>query len=185
MERLSNEGGESAQSTPEQREGLLINTIVIPADQEQPLRQQQLDAASLDEYGQLLGGGIEAVGLEHPDTSMYLNHEGKVLGLPVNLRATLLLWAHQKRVRFEEVIVGDAFLTGPVNHRGHDTDVSDELTRVLFEPGPLRVALRVSGDPGWYGNELRFDDWLAAYSYALNLARRWTVVEDMKLVPAA
>lgn len=181
MEHRQPQGGE-ALPTPEAREALRINSIVIPAEDEQPLRRQEVGVADLDAYQALVGGNIEAIGLDDPPGSMYFNGDGKQLDLPVNGRATLLLWAHVSELRFRDFIVGDAFLTGPLDRDGNDTDVSDDFTKLFFETSELRIAVRTYGDPKWYTNDLCFDDWSAAYAYALDLGRRWTQVEDIKVV---
>lgn len=182
MEHIPPHGGDDLPPSAEQREALHINTIVIPADDEAPLRQQQLDATDLDAYRGLVDGNLEALPLEQPAASMYLNGDGKILGLPVNARATMLLWAHTKQLRFQDYIVGDVFLTGPVNADGWDTSVPDELI-TLLDAERLRIEVQTYGDPQWYGNDLRFNAWTAAYAYALDLARSWTAVEDIRVLP--
>ena len=168
--------------TPEARESLRINSIVIPADDERPLRLHELAVTDLDAYQELVGGSLEAIGLDDPAGSMYFHGDGKHLDLPVNGRATLLLWAHVSELRFRDYIVGDAFLTGPLDRQGNDTDVCDDFTKLFFETNELRVAVRTYGDPQWYTNDLSFDEWSSAYAYALDLGRRWTQVEDIKVV---
>ena len=181
MEQLPIEGGEHVLPGAERRETLQINTVVVPADGEVPLRRQQIDATDLDTYRDLVDGNLEVLTLERPAATMYLNGDGKNLGLPVNARATMLLWVHQKDMRFEDYIVGDVFLTGPVDPDGWDTGVPDGLTEI-FDAQALRIEIQTRGDPQWYGNDLRFEAWTAAYAYALDLARRWTAVKDIRVL---
>ena len=181
MEYLPHQGGDDL-PTPEAREALRIKSIVIPADDAQPLRQHELAVTDLDAYQELVGGNIEAIGLDDPAASMYFHGDGKHLDLPVNGRATLLLWAHVSELRFRDYIVGDAFLTGPLDRDGNDTDVSDEFTKLFFETSDLRIAVRTYGDSKWYTNDLSFDEWSSAYAYALDLGHRWTQVEDIRVV---
>lgn len=182
MERTPHQGGETPR-TPEQGELLRINTIVIPAGDRQPLRLDQVNPTSLGDYQQLVGGHIETVPLDDPPTNMYLNEEGKLDQLPINARATLLLWMHNKAFRYNDYIAGDAFLTGPINEDSTDTSVSADLVRMLTEAGQFRVELQTAGDPEWYGNLRRFDAWTDAYAYALTLGQHWSQVEDMRVVP--
>lgn len=182
MEHIPIYGGENEPSSAEQREALHISTVVIPADDDRPLRSGQLDATSLESYRGLVNGNLEALSLEQPTASMYLNADGKIIELPVNVRATMLLWAHIKEMRFQDYIVGDVFLTGPVDGDGWDTDVPEELAK-LFDARALRIEIQTYGDPQWYSNDLRFDGWTVAYAYALDLARRWTAVEDIRVLP--
>ena len=176
-------GGERRPSGAERRESLLIRSVVIPADDDRPLRRQQLDATNLSDYRGLVDGNLEVLSLEQPAATMYLNGDGKIRQLPVNVRATMLLWAHVKELRFQDYIAGDVFLTGPVDHDGWDTSVPDELDKLL-DAQRLRIEIQTYGDPQWYGNDLRFDAWTVAYAYALDLARRWAAVEDIRVLPA-
>ena len=163
MER--NHGGE-ASSTPEDREGLLINSIVIPAEEEQPL-QTQLLTTSLEDRQELVGGLIQAIDLADPPARLYCNEEGKVLELPMNKRATLLLWAHNPAFRYRDVLVGDVYLVGPVGRHSTDTSVPDEYVERLFEARQFRVEVKQHDDPEWHDQGARFDQWTTAYAHAL------------------
>lgn len=59
--------------------------------------------------------------------TVYLNEEGKLDGLPLNLRATHLALASLGG----DVIVGDAVVLGPPDAVGDDTPAPDELLDVL------------------------------------------------------
>jgi hypothetical protein len=95
----------------------------------------------------------------------------------------MLLWAHQPAFRFFDYVAGDALLTGPVDDRGDDTDVPGEFVNMFFQVSRFRAEVQTRGDPGWYGNELRFDRWTDAYGYAIDLAQRWSQVEDVRVMP--
>lgn len=175
-----NPGGEELDEAPELREQLRINSIVIPADNEQVLRQGELLAASLEDYQQLVGGYVEAVPLVQPPARMYCNEEGKLRELPVNQRATMLLWVHNQAFRHQDVIVGDAFLVGDTD-RGKDTSVPDEYVKLLFEARTFSVDIQLSGNGQWWKNQPRFDDWAKAYAYALNLLHDWRQIQDIRV----
>jgi Domain of unknown function (DUF3846) len=183
MEHIPIEGDDALHQTPEQRERLLIASIVIPADDEQPLRQEQLDATNLDDYQDLVSGNIEVLSFTSPAASLYLNTEGKHLGQPMNGRATMLLWAHLPELRYRDYIAGDAFLVGTVDEEGWDRDVPDSFTETLFRAEHFRVEVQVHGDPRWYANEQRFEQWTEAYANVLDLGRRWSQVADLRIVP--
>jgi hypothetical protein len=160
-----NAKGEAAQ-TPERRESLHINSIVIPADDEQPLRQNHLLTGGLAERQHLVGGFIQAVDLGGPPARLYFNEDGKIKELPPNKRATLLLWTHNPAFRYQDFIVGDAFLVGPVR-RGADTSVADEHVAMLFEATRFRVEMRPQGEAKWQQDPERFDNWVSAYEHAV------------------
>lgn len=159
--------GEDEQSTPERREDLHINSIVIPADDEQPLQQNELLTGGLADRQQLVGGFIQAVNLGEPPGRLYFNEDGKQMGLPPNKRATLLLWVHNPAFRHQDLIVGDALVVGPVGRWSTDTSAPDEYVRALFEATGFHVEVRPYGDAEWHEHPERFDDWIQAYEHAV------------------
>jgi hypothetical protein len=172
-------------SGPEEGERLRINGIVIPADEELGVRQDQLGASNLPDYQRVVGGLIEHLALENPASGMYFNEEGKLRDLPLNRRATLLMWMHNPAFRYEDFVTGDALLVGPVDPNGYDTNAPDDFAQMLFEARRFRAEVETYGEAGWHGNERRFDNWVDAYSYVLDLGRRWTSVRDVRVVPEA
>lgn len=170
---------------PEEGERLKINTIVIPANEQVEVRQEQIGPSNLPDYQRLAGGFIERVTLDDPASEMYFNEEGKLHELPLNRRATLLLWMHNPAFRYADYIAGDAFLVGPVDSDSYDTSVPDGFVRTLLEARRFRAEVQPQGEAGWYGNDLRFDNWVNAYSYALRLGQGWTQVADIRVVPEA
>jgi hypothetical protein len=48
-------------------------------------------------YQQVVNGLFDVVDLEPPSSSLFFNDEGKLMGLPVNSRGSLLLWVHNTR----------------------------------------------------------------------------------------
>lgn len=150
----------------ERREGLHINSIVIPADDEQPLRQAELSFGGLADRQELVGGFIQGVDLPDPPARLYFNEEGKLMQLPPNKRATLLLWTHNPAFRYQDFIVGDAFIVGPAR-RSADTSVPDEYVHALFGATHFRVEVRPRGEAEWQAHPERFDDWVTAYEHAV------------------
>lgn len=185
MEHIPIEGDDAPRQTPEERESRWIASIVIPANADQPLRQERIDATDLDVYQDLVSGHIELVILDRPPASLYCNSDGKDLRLPLNRRATLLLWAHQPAIRYRDFIAGDVFLTGPPGRHGWDTDTPESYLATLLRATRFRIEVQTHGDPTWYGNEQRFTEWADAYSHALDLGQRWSAIEDLRIVPEA
>lgn len=176
--------------SPERREGLYINSIVIPADDEQPLRQGELPREGLAKRQQLVGGLIQPIDLAEPSARLYSNEEGKLMRLPPNKRATLLLWVHNPRFRYADFIVGDAFLVGPVK-RSADSSVPDEYVRTLFEGARFRVEVKPQGAAEWEAHPDRFDDWVTAYEHAVGWAEgmihgwRARRLAEVRVIPEA
>jgi hypothetical protein len=153
------------QPTPERRESLRINSIVIPADYEQPLRQGELSRDGLTDRQQLVGGYIQGVDLVEPHARLYCNEDGKFLQLPLNKRATLLLWAHNPRFRYQDYIAGDAYIVGLAQHSA-DTSVPEQYVRTLFEATRFRVQLKPYDSDEWIEHPERFGQWDQAYEHA-------------------
>ena len=161
----------------------MLNAIVIPVDPGQPIRQQQLHSSDLDGYRQIVGGNLEVLTLDRPSASLYFNEEGKLLGLPINPRATVLLWAHNSAFRGHDVIVGPAFIVGLPDDEGDDTTVPDDLVHLLFNTKRYRVQVQTRDDDKWRENSEVFDDWFEAYLYGVQLAQRRVRVDEIRVVP--
>jgi Domain of unknown function (DUF3846) len=194
--------------------------IVIPNDLAQPMRLEQLDQHDVGAYHRLVAGNLEVLNIDRATASIYLNEDGKLNGLPINHRATALLWVHNSAFRGQDVIVGPAFIVGQPDTQADDTSAPDDLIDLLFErcsrcgayvyvdtqtalvcPASAgcksdaehafnvwrakhyRVQVTTRGETGWSGNELTFPDWLDAYTYGINLAQRWTSVENVRVIP--
>lgn len=160
-----------------------ITAIVIPASQEAPIDLRKLDSEDLVAYQALVGGNVEPVDLDNPAASMYVNEEGKLLHLPINMRATHVAWAHNKLVRNEDIVMGDAFILGPVNQDGEDTSVPQTHIDRLVPTEPFRVEVLARGETTWAGNALLYDTWAQAYVAAYGLQQRWTLSRSYGLFP--
>ncbi|MEH0110735.1 DUF3846 domain-containing protein [Tersicoccus sp. MR15.9] len=105
-----------------------MRALIIPADGS--ARFEDIDA-ELETLQRLVDGHIEAVPARF-GANMYLNEEGKLAGLPLNLAATS---AVDERVSASDVIVGPAVILGGVDEMGGDTGLDDEqaaqFTRLL------------------------------------------------------
>lgn len=109
-----------------------ITAILIPANQAAPVKLRKLDRHNLAAYQALVGGNIEPVHLDAPAASMYVNEEGKLLHLRLNMRATHVVWAHNERLRNEDIVMGDAFILGPVDQNGEDLTVPRRMLTCFF-----------------------------------------------------
>jgi hypothetical protein len=159
-----------------------ITAILIPASQEAPIKRRKLDR-NLAAYQDLVGGKIEPVDLNNPPASMYINEEGILLHLPINMRATHVVWAHNELLRNESIILGDTFIVGPVDRNGDDLTVPHAYIDLLFPAEPFRVEVLARGETVWAGNAMTYDTWEQAYMAADNLYRRWTLADKLRIVP--
>jgi hypothetical protein len=159
----------------------MITAIVIPVDPTQSLHREQISPSDVDAYRVVVGGPLQIVAFDRPPAALYVNEEGKLDGLNVNARATVLAWVHNSNLRGHDVIVGDALLVGPPDPSGNDRSVPEEYLRLLLNPGTFTVEVQVHGDERWYGNEQVFGDVFAAYAAGIDLAQRWTHVVHVRV----
>lgn len=94
--------------------------IVIPADDSAPVKTQEMNG--LNDYQSVVGGWIESVATPSGDFSMYVNEEGKMMGLPLNRRATEMVASMLFQGDF---IAGDAVIVGFDPATGEDTDIPE------------------------------------------------------------
>ena len=95
--------------------------IVIPSDERRPLAVKEFN--SIEDYQSVLGGYIEAISAGEGGLSIFANEEGKLIGLPLNRRATLLWHLRLYPYQPGDVLAGDVVLVGPTNARGDTLDV--------------------------------------------------------------
>jgi Domain of unknown function (DUF3846) len=161
----------------------MLTAIVIPVNLQQPIRQQQFHKNDLDAYRQLVGGHLEVISLDRPPASLYFNEEGKLLDLPVNIRATTILWAHNSAFRSEDAIMGPAFIVGPVDRHGDDQTAPLDLINLLFHTTRYRVQVQAQNSTSWNDIGRVFTDWFEAYAYGVHLAQQRALVAEVRVVP--
>ena len=80
-----------------------------------------------------VGGYIECVSFDGFD--LWLNEEGKMIGLPVNAIATEMF--HETFGPYD-ILVGDIVLTGPSDEDGYPTSLTDEQVGLIEAECVLR-----------------------------------------------
>jgi hypothetical protein len=163
----------------------VITAIFIPARRSEPLRLEQLDPANIDSYQKLVGGPIEALNIERPEATLFVNEHGKLTDDQPNERATQLAWANNTDYRETDYICGDVLLVGPPDARGNETSVPQDYIGLLLTPGVFKAQVTTHDDPEqWNGNALTFDDVWQAYAWVLQLSMRWLLVKDVRVIRA-
>jgi Domain of unknown function (DUF3846) len=107
-----------------------ITAIVMPADHEQPLRVLHLENPDYKAYQALVSGLIEFVDLPHRGT-LCCNDEAKLLELPLNTRATALLYLLRPEFINRDFIAGTAVLLGQPDEEGDTTSAPDLYVQLL------------------------------------------------------
>ena len=151
--------------------------LTIPADPRQPLRLEQL-SRGLDDYQRAAGGFTKAYRLGFP--SGHLRVDGR-LNLPVNARASLLLWIHN--IAFLGThLLGDGFILGPPAEDGDATDVPDDLVRLLMHTRQYATQIQAEA-AAWMEMDRTYGEWTEAYADIANLATRWEHVGAIRVIP--
>ncbi|MET4003908.1 hypothetical protein ABIB48_002646 [Arthrobacter sp. UYCu511] len=157
--------------------------ILIPADQTKPLEVLELNG--LKDMQSAVGGLIEAIDIERPDATIFVNEDGKLIGLDQNARATLVLWIHNSRFRGNDILVGDVIIVGQPDDEGDSQDVPAELVDLLLNTPCYAVQVTTLNDMHtWSGNQMRYSDWTDAYKAAASLAERWALVDQARVISA-
>lgn len=103
-----------------------MRTVVIPADPSLPYRYEDPKEVNTRYLRSITGGDLEWVQMADGGLGMYIHEEGKIIGRPINLRATML--AHLlEAIRPHDYIAGDAVLVGPPDKDGWDTGLDEDI----------------------------------------------------------
>jgi hypothetical protein len=103
-----------------------MRAIIIPANVGEPIREATIDG--YEDLSAAVGGFLQALGYPgRADAVAYINEEGKLEGLPYNLRATVLLMTPAMGYMSGDYIAGDAVLVG-ANPMGEDLDLPADIT---------------------------------------------------------
>lgn len=163
----------------------IIKCLVIPADPEQPLRIEEMEASDLDHMQRLVGGSIEVVNLDNPPCSLYFNEEGSRHSLNENLRATAILYVGRPAFIGHTTLLGDAFITGMPDRQGDDTDAPEEMYQLLFHDGCFRIEVQlIEGGPWLRAPGGEYESWTKAYAKAIEMLSTWEFVEGARVIPA-
>lgn len=159
----------------------MITGFLIPANAAAPLRE--LTFTGPDDYRTVIGDWTDDVWLKRLGVTIHVNHNGSAKRLPLNIRASRLMWVDRPKLIDVVKLYGDAVLVGDDRSR-EVTDVPEAVRRSLTEPGNYAVLLKVASQP----RELRSDGhehYLDAVTTGLVLMQCWPGAEDMRVLPVA
>ncbi|KUM38978.1 DUF3846 domain-containing protein [Arthrobacter sp. EpRS71] len=154
--------------------------ILIPVDMDKPLELKQLDG--LRPLQEAVGGLIEPMTIERPEATIFVNEEGVLMDVPVNRRASLILWVGLTRYRSAAPILGDAVLIGVPNDDGVTQDVPYFYRHLLLEAKHFRVQMQPIDDMMWRQHDKVFTDWITAYNTVLRYAEKNALVNHVRVV---
>lgn len=125
----------------------MVRGVLIPAADRRDFTAY--DAVGLEDYQRAVGGRIEAVDLPAFRSTLFVNEEGLLRGLPFNRRATFLWWFHVPRARNHARLVGDALLVGLRDETGEMTDLPAVALRALLSDELWHLELRDAPGEVW------------------------------------
>ncbi|TFB85817.1 DUF3846 domain-containing protein [Cryobacterium algoricola] len=161
----------------------MVTGIVIPADESQPIFQREFKR--LSEYQEVVGGYIEAVDLGPLGASFFAHDESKLIGSPINRRATLAWWLACPYMRHRDTIGGDVVLVGLPDSEGDTKSVPDELIALLFTTKAYKAEYQTADSNDTFnGNSMIYEDYWEAVQAALVKFDRWEAVIRARVVPA-
>ncbi|MBV1778722.1 DUF3846 domain-containing protein [Paeniglutamicibacter sp. ABSL32-1] len=160
----------------------MVKGIFIPADQEQDIELREYN--SLDDYQLAVQGNIEAMDINRPDATIFINEEGKLIDLDTNGRATLIMWVHLSRYRGMDIIQGDVVIIGRPDPKGNTQDVPQELVDLLFNTESYKIEFTtIQGSVKWIGKDSHIDNWTVAYMIGIRTAEGWAGVDEIRVLP--
>jgi len=161
--------------------------LLIPADAAAPI--QELTFAGVGDYRAVISDWTNDVWLErlgvtvHVDlgVTVHVDLGGIAKGLPLNIRASRLMWSDRPDLIDTVKLYGDAVLVGD-DGSGQTRGVPSSLRRALSEPGDYAVLLKVAGRP-WELHSDGVENYLDAVTTGLVLMECWPGAEDMRVLP--
>lgn len=159
-----------------------ITGLLIPADSDADITSVTLERGDLRYMQQAVGGLIEFADFDD-GASLVFNEEGKLHQLPINPRATMLLWLGNKAFVGADLVVGDCLLLGRPDRRGETTGAPEHYVKLLTTARVFEVQVRASKSGEWLPAGMRFNFWDMAYGYAIALFMENPKPVEVRVVP--
>jgi hypothetical protein len=154
--------------------------ILIPADETRPLLAREFD--SLGDYQAAVGGYIQNVELASTNAALFVNEEARYFELPINRRATLLLWMHNRAFIRQDHISGDAVLIGAPDDDGITTSVPESLAQLLMEARSFTIEAILKSAPNeWFLLDNEATSWHEAYLRGFEVLTTWSALVDVRI----
>jgi hypothetical protein len=149
----------------------MVRGVLIPAIDSHDLTA--CDAVELGDYQRAVGGWIEAVDLPAFGSTLFVNEEGLLRGLPFNRRATFLWWFHVSSARSHARLVGDALLVGLPDEAGEMTDLPDDALRSLLSDELWHLELRDAPGEAWSRDPSGGQSYIEAVVWSVLVSEVW------------
>lgn len=163
----------------------MIRAIKLPAELAEPAELVELEQTDVDAYRKIIGGPLEVVLLDNPSSALYIHDEGKLEGLPLNIRANALAWVHNSAIRGRDVIVGNALLVGPADKRAYERSAPKYYHDMMFTQGRVAIEYRREQVRGWVKSGVLFTKWESAYHFAADFMNETPDITRLRVVPVS
>lgn len=162
-----------------------ITGIVVPHDIEQPVTQLEFERGDLAKMREVVEGNVEVLDIEERKISLWFNEEGKLMEMPINYRATFILWVYRPEFAgVADPVVGNALITGMPDGRGDTKTTPKDFMKLLFETSEYEITWNFKGGTERQAMTTTFKDWPSAFEFAYQLNRREQLnVENVRVVP--
>lgn len=107
-----------------------IKAVVIPADLLKPFEVIEMGADDGERISEIVGGYYQCIDV--PNASIWMNEDGKHLGMPTNERATQYLYDERPEFINRDVIVGDVLVLGGYDDEGNSLGIPDDVAERLL-----------------------------------------------------
>lgn len=138
------------------------------------------DVNGLPDIQRAVRGLFENVGLDFPKMNMLVNEDGMSLQLPINYRATAILWVHSARHAFETYIRGNVLLVGGTDADGEYMDVPEFMTELIMTSSRYNIERQVIDGEHPHRVLSGLDDLWDAYAAAIKLMERHGFLYQVK-----
>lgn len=145
----------------------MVRGIFIPASN--GLDPEVRDFERLEDYQAAVNGWIEAVDIPTCGSTLFVNEEGLIRGLPANRRATYLWWFHIPEAAGHSRLAGDAVLVGMPDRNGAATDVPRSVEGRLLTPRSYRIRTREPEGGNWRREPIVREDYFETIIWATHL----------------
>ena len=163
----------------------MITGIVIPSDKEQPLKRVEFEHEDIKFIQGVVQGWFECLDVEDITASLWFNEEGKLFRLPVNERATALLWMYRPEFGLaNDRIVGDVLVTGVPNEDADTTSVPEELTTLLMETTSFKLDWQFKSSEAWSGQNIFDADWPSVFTMGYMVRVKDKNIARVRVTPA-
>ena len=88
----------------------MIKAVIMPPTMDHPLRRVEIDPKDISIYKGVTGGNRQTYELCNPAMTLYSNSGSKAL---INIRATLILWVHNRDATYRPMIFRASFTAVP------------------------------------------------------------------------